>query len=62
VDYNGNPGTLLCANPSRGYHALPGFPFVAQHIFERNIRAEIFLVGGRGNQRIAMSSDLIRDR
>jgi hypothetical protein len=24
--------------------------------------AEIFLVGGRGNQRIAMSSDLIRDR
>jgi hypothetical protein len=25
-------------------------------------RAEIFLVGGRGNQRIAMSSDLIRDR
>jgi hypothetical protein len=25
-------------------------------------KAEIFLVGGRGNQRIAMSSDLIRDR
>ena len=24
--------------------------------------AEIFLVGGRGNQRITMSSDLIRDR
>ncbi|CAD6563212.1 hypothetical protein ACFQ3P_42480 [Paraburkholderia sabiae] len=24
--------------------------------------AEIFLVGGRGNERIAMSSDLIRDR
>ncbi|MEX3809678.1 hypothetical protein AB3X96_05295 [Paraburkholderia sp. BR13439] len=24
--------------------------------------AEIFLIGGRGNQRIAMSSDLIRDR
>jgi hypothetical protein len=25
-------------------------------------KAEIFLVGGRGNQRVAMSSDLIRDR
>jgi hypothetical protein len=25
-------------------------------------KAEIFLVGGRGNQCIAMSSDLIRDR
>jgi hypothetical protein len=24
--------------------------------------AEIFLVGGRGNQRIVLSSDLIRDR
>ncbi|AJW97444.1 hypothetical protein BM43_4060 [Burkholderia gladioli] len=28
----------------------------------KNHKAEIFLVGGRGNQRIAMSSDLIRDR
>lgn len=37
MDYKGDPDTLLCADPSRGYHALPGFPFVAQHFFERNI-------------------------
>jgi hypothetical protein len=29
---------------------------------DRTHLAEIFLVGGRGNQRIVLSSDLIRDR
>jgi hypothetical protein len=35
---------------------------VCQQLSEGPDKAEIFLVGGRGNQRIAMSSDLIRDR
>jgi hypothetical protein len=33
-----------------------------ERLSEESHKAEIFLVGGRGNQRIAMSSDLIRDR
>jgi hypothetical protein len=39
----------------------PGVQF-SRDKCDRTHLAEIFLVGGRGNQRIAMSSDLIRDR
>ena len=52
MDYKGDPDTLLCADPSRGYHALPGFPFVAQHFFERNILGVVVAHPGRLNDGI----------